>query len=89
MVVGDIVNDVSTTPLTFQPAASVSIMISQAAPNVDDYINLTDGVTSRRCFYYGAAGYGSVANVKVMINNSIYLTIPNVSGGCYSGIQIQ
>lgn len=89
MVAGDIVNGVSAVAFTFQPAASVSLMISQAAANGPDYIYLSDGVTSRACYYYSVSGYGSVANVKVMINNSIYLNIPMASGGTYSGIQIQ
>jgi hypothetical protein len=89
MVVGDIVNGLSTIAFTFQPAASVSVMISQTAPANAEYIYLTDGVDSRIVFYYSDAVGGNVANVKIMINNSIYLKISTGGGGSFSGIQIQ
>lgn len=88
MVVGDIVNGVSAAAFTFQPAATVSIMLSTASCEISAYVFLTDGATVRNCFYWtGNTGIGS--NTKMMINNSIYFSIQHPNGGSYSGIQIQ
>jgi hypothetical protein len=90
MVVGDVVNDVGVigVTLTFQPALGVSIMIS-VAQNYSNFIQITDGVNTG-VLYHGTQGYVDTANVKIMINNTNYLSILSAAdSSVYTGIQIQ
>ena len=90
MAIGDIVSGVGVAgvTLTFQPAVGVSVMIS-VAQNYADMISLTDGVNSGY-LYHGTQGYVQTANVKIMINNTNYLSIASAgNSSVYTGIQIQ
>ena len=52
-------------------------------------IQLTDGVNTAN-LYHGTQGYVQTANVKIMINNTNYLSISSgANSSVYTGIQIQ
>jgi hypothetical protein len=93
MAVGDAVIQMSAggTTLVFQPAATVTVMITQlCGSNASTPMYYTDGtnvseiVTSR-------TNYSSVqSSMKMFINNTIYLQM-NTSGSLFSsfsGVQI-
>ena len=91
MAVGDIINDVQAGAYTFQPAATVEIILTTIFTQVDAWVLLTDGVTSINWNYRNdtASGAGIDSNIKTGITNSVYLSSTNVSGGGYTGIQIK
>ncbi len=85
MAIGDVVSSFSAinTTLFFQPAATVECMVSS-------YFNSTE------CRLYDGTNYsyqikGSNQQVKIFINNSIYLRLDANVGeyGSFSGIQIK
>jgi hypothetical protein len=91
MVVGDIIigQGAVNTVLTFQPAAGVEIMLT-AMGGLSSICEITDGaVTSLINPNPPASSY--LANEKVGINNTHYLSIRAASGyaNYYSGIQIK
>lgn len=93
LAVGDIIvgMGVDLTQLVFQPAASVSIMIS-AIGLYNAYFDLYDGTTNS---VIGSSGTTSAIGThhtgKIFINNSVYLQLraPSAEAPAYSGIQIQ
>ena len=94
MAVGDIVNDVFTTLLTyhyFQPAGTNEVMVTSAFGIDRLRVGLYDGVNIS--WTYGtAAGVatGGGMNVKIGINNAHYLLVfSDVVAPGFSGIQIK
>mgnify|MGYP003646544920 CR=1 FL=1 len=92
MVVGDVVNGIgaASANVVFQPAASVSCMITVAAIR-GNWVQLTDGSLLSLVMDNGAGGSFNNINNKIFIDNSIYL---HVSGGggysaSFTGIQIK
>ncbi len=89
MAVGDIVNGFGliSSVLIFQPAASVSIMISCAFNAAGNQLRLTNGTNT--CYSISSAA--SQLNTKIFINNAIYLNLATGAGDYsgYTGIQIQ
>jgi len=104
MVVGDVVNDVlsllTTTTITFQPAAGVEVVITffgsentVAAQSLVDYF---DGAIIANCF---EATRGNTTDepdrlgMKMFINNTNYLRYNNANAGtiriAFAGIQTQ
>ncbi len=94
MVVGDVVSGFSApaTILNFQPAAGVEIMISAIAMNNNVNLpKLNDGANTTY-LAWGTNEEPSGSNIKVFINNSIYLYIPALPAGevsGFTGIQIK
>jgi len=91
MAVGDVVNDVGIAggSLTFQPAATVSCLITSGSCKDNWRMQLTDGVNSSN-----AETTTGNYQVKIFITNSHYLTVLffGVFGAdtvSYSGIQVQ
>ena len=89
MAVGDIINDVQAGAYTFQPAATVEIILTTIGTSVDAWTYLTDGVTSENLLYRSNPDYSACGNIKVGITNTVYYSSPHAGGGCYSGIQIK
>jgi|TARA_R110000823_G_scaffold252303_2_gene374938 hypothetical protein len=92
MAVGDVVSQIAATGvvLSFQPAVGVEICVT-TAQNAAAWTAITDG-TSIANYWHGshAEGGGRVGNVKIMINNSIYLYIfSSGEPGGFTGIQIK
>jgi|TARA_R110000823_G_scaffold199185_1_gene330294 hypothetical protein len=93
MASGDVVNGLSATnvSLSFQPAATVECAITSMGA-YGQWISITNGVISSVTVN---GGDGTVApsqgNIKLMINNTNYITINAnaTSGGSYTGIQIK
>ena len=94
MAVGDVINGISAdnTALTFQPSVGSSVIITSISNWwINDTWSMTNGVVLSHPAYANSQ-YGSPDNMKMMTNNTIYLTIPAVGVGhvtAYSGIQIQ
>ena len=89
MAVGDIVNglSVSGTPVNFQPAASVSILITTAISWLTSTL-LTDGAIVGYISNGGSNGEQRIQ--KLFINNTNYLQLlGSASGQSYTGIQIK
>jgi hypothetical protein len=92
MAVGDIVSDISGTglALTFQPAASVEIIIT-CAGYYNQWITITDGTSNSLFLNQGTAtSFANVGvNMKVPINNTVYVNFGGYAGqsSMYSGIQ--
>ena len=90
MAVGDMVSGFSATStvLNFQPAVGVSVMITSIG-GVTVWSLLTDGTITTGYTTQTESG-GKQANVKIFINNSLYLRIDSTSyNNTYTGIQIQ
>tara|TARA_R110000824_G_C14807229_1_gene635140 strand:+ start:229 stop:501 length:273 start_codon:yes stop_codon:yes gene_type:complete len=90
MAIGDVVNGMSavSSVFTFQPAISVEVLISYIFRATAEAYGLFDGAT----WAYDNPPIGDSVNIKMFINNSIYLKINAVGGGGvsgYSGIQIK
>jgi len=89
MAVGDIVNGIRNdgSDLVFQPAVGVSICITAACAR-GQWFSATNGVIS--AVLVESQVYPGIASLKLMINNTNYLTLPtDADGEFYSGIQIQ
>jgi hypothetical protein len=93
MAAGDVVNGISAvnTALTFQPAATVEVVLTSLA-NDDDYIRyeITDGALYS--FLIPDDTFYNITNCKVFITNSIYLHIDAIGAGKssgYTGMQIK
>ena len=90
---GDVVSGIKVGAgiLTFQPAASVEILITWSAGWGVAYVGITNGANTAVSYsgYNTGVAYNSV-NMKVPINNTNYLHVDtgNVDTG-YSGIQIK
>jgi len=95
MAVGDIVNGIGLdgTTFSFQPAVSVSIMISDVGSWNDKYYGLNDGTKNSWTGKVSTATATPVSgNNKLFINNTNYLNLAAPNGGefaHYSGIQVQ
>lgn len=95
MAVGDIIigGSADNTVLNFQPAATVSVLIS--AVGLDDetaWLGLTNGVLNSRVGNKGSANPNDNGNMKVFINNTIYLTVIALGAGVFStyhGVQTE
>ena len=89
MAIGDIINSVETVAFSFQPAASVEIIITSVSTNPNnEYVYLTDGANDRISMLYDVSIPSGFTNVKIGITNTYYLKV-TVTGGTYSGIQIK
>jgi hypothetical protein len=88
MVAGDVVSGISAAgPLTFQPALTVEVALTSAGSFSIDH-RLTDGVA----FAFALPRYptSGIGNIKMMINNAIYLNLQaDANGVSYTGIQIK
>jgi hypothetical protein len=91
MVVGDIIigQGAVNTVLTFQPAAGVEIMLT-AMGGLSSICEITDGAVVSLINPNPPSG-SHLANEKVGINNTYYLSIRAVAayGNYYTGIQIK
>jgi hypothetical protein len=88
MAVGDVVNGTAAanTQITFQPAASVEVIIlSCFVKSGTTYI--TDGVNNSAW----DSGANTQTLTKIAINNTVYLIVGAATGqsGAYTGIQIK
>ena len=89
MAVGDIINSVETVAFSFQPAASVEIMLTSVSTNPNsEYVYLTDGANDRIITLFDIAKPSGDTNIKVGITNTYYLKV-TATGGTYSGIQLK
>ena len=89
MAVGDVVSGVSTTDITYQPAAGVEVLITSFGGAADSahYCNLYNGTTAARQDKYVTATNRGGA-VKVFLNNTNYLQIVGTADNRgYTGIQ--
>ena len=89
MAAGDIINGltVSGTPVNFQPAVGVSILITTAVSWLTSTL-LTDGAIVG--YISNSGSNGEQRMTKLFINNSIYLQLfGSVNGQSYTGIQIK
>ena len=90
---GDVVSGIKVGAgiLTFQPAASVEILITFSAGWGVAFIGITNGANTAVSYsgYNTSTNYNSV-NMKIPINNTNYLHVDtgNADTG-YSGIQIK
>lgn len=94
MVAGDVVNGFSAaaTALTFQPAVGSEIMISAIAMNNNTTLPRLDNGVNTTFLAWGTNEEPSGSNIKVFINNSIYLHIQALPAGevsGFTGIQIK
>ena len=97
MVVGDVVSGQSTAAgvsVTFQPAVGVEVAITSFFGGTSSfYIALSDGVLNSVVNMNDSSntvGQRNPCNIKMMINNSLYLlTYANSYPAGYSGIQIK
>jgi len=93
MAVGDVVNGISAanTILTFQPSLGVECIITSAfTETIAGVIALYNGVNF--AYNNAAAADAGVMNIKIFINNSIYLYLSAMGAaayGAYSGLQIK
>tara|TARA_R100001530_G_scaffold107607_1_gene75266 strand:+ start:148 stop:435 length:288 start_codon:yes stop_codon:yes gene_type:complete len=95
MAVGDIVigGSADNTVLNFQPAATVSVLITAAG--LDDesaFIGVTNGVLNSRIGNPANEASNGQGNTKIFINNTIYLTIIALGAGVFStyhGVQAE
>jgi len=92
MAVGDVVNGVFGAGIsTFQPAASVEVAILSGfgvdSQNLD--IGIDNGVIAPNNRSTQSGQMSTANNVKIMINNSVYLYLNNATASGYSGIQIK
>jgi hypothetical protein len=90
MAVGDTVSGMSAVgaDLTFQPAASISVMITSFT-NYTVWCRITDGTLSALA-YNNTSASGGPWSTKIIVDNTNYLKIDadTVSSAAYSGIQI-
>jgi len=93
MTVGDIVNGVSNSALTFQPAGSNVICITSVlGGNASQlYSELTNGTIFAVSMVAKSSDWSINGNsTKIMINNTNYLRVNSGGGGMgYTGIQIK
>ena len=91
MVVGDVVAGVfdAATTMTFQPALSVEIVLTSISSYGNNCL-LTDGAITSILSTGNSTSIDTTTS-KVMINNTIYLTVnaASANGSSYSGIQIK
>jgi len=95
MVVGEIIIGASgdNTALTFQPALGVTVLIT--AVGLDDetaWFGLTDGVSNTRVGNKANVVPNDQGNLKVFINNTIYLSFIALGAGVistYHGVQVE
>ena len=92
MAVGDVVNGISAinTIITFQPAAGVECMISSNGLGAAGAaIVVTDGILTSWQYSTLPRYQVDTGNMKLFINNAIYLRVSATPGssGSYSGIQ--
>ena len=91
MAVGDMVSGISaaSTQLTFQPAASVVILITTVGA-VNAWAKITDGTLTNGYTINTSTNGGQQNNAKLFINNSLYLVLDVTAyNTTYSGIQVQ
>lgn len=87
MAVGDIIIGASgdNTVLNFQPAVGVTVCIT--AIGLDDetaWFGLTNGVLNSRVGNKGSANPNNNGNMKVFIDNTVYLTVIGLGAGVFS-----
>jgi hypothetical protein len=89
MAVGDVVNDVGADNviLDFQPAAGIEAVITSFGSDGGTVpISLYDGTNRSLC------EAAPMLNIKMFVNNSNYMRIPNAGAGKFNnftGIQIK
>ena len=94
MAAGDVVadiNDIPTgSPVNFQPAAGVEVLITSiATENAESRVYQTDGVIENT-IVTGVFKSGEKPAIKIFLNNSVYMKMWSASGTwmiSYSGIQ--
>jgi len=96
LTAGDIVNDIGldNTPFSFQPAASVQVVIKSGFMNgIGGYLKLTDGVKETYLWNGTTIYQGSgMSSIDVFINNTNYLKFDGLGVGkfaAYTGVQIK
>ena len=93
MTVGDVVNGMSATgtALTYQPAGTIEVLISTIAFNDNaKRPQLTNGTNTSFISWSTTGGDPDPANLKIFINNTIYLRLDNLVAGevtAFSGLQ--
>ncbi len=92
MTSGDVVNGISplATTITFQPAATTEYAITSIGSHLR-WVNVTDGALVGRIYESNVNQDAVGANVKIMINNTIYIQVDTTPGqsGYYTGIQLK
>jgi|TARA_R110000822_G_scaffold194023_1_gene332343 hypothetical protein len=98
MVVGDVVGAFSSalnTILVFQPALGVSVLVTSTYDHNNgakvSIRNSTTVATDESLSVSPAAGSSNTGNLKIMIDNTVYLNIGAFTpggNGAFSGIQI-
>ena len=93
MAAGDVVNGMSATgtALTYQPALGVEVMVSTIAFNHNaKRPELTNGTNTSFISWSTSGINPDPANLKIFINNTIYLRLDNLVAGevtAFSGLQ--
>ena len=95
MAVGDVIAQIGLVgaALNYQPAAGVEVMVTTFGSN-SSWVNVTNGVDVCRLIWapMASTSYTGSTNMKLLINNTIYLQVFNPSAGnfaSFSGIQIK
>lgn len=93
MVAGDVVSGIGAAgaAIIFQPAAGVEVMITAIFWDVGSgYIQITNGaLTTAGTLHATNRIQGNTMGMKILINNTNYLSIPAFAGAShgYTGIQ--
>ena len=91
MAVGEVISEITATigsMVSFQPAATVEIMVLYIVGNGTLYAGLNNGVIDT--YQNQTANTGRAILIKMGITNSLYLEInASATGAAYSGIQIK
>jgi hypothetical protein len=88
MASGDLIGGRSNAALTFQPAASVSIMITSASAFNGAYVLIVDSAGNSEAGYTSNTGTNTQLNTKIAITNSLWISF-NGAGNSFTGIQIK
>ena len=90
MAVGDVVSGINDggSVLNFQPAAGIECCITGAG-GTNQWTAVTNGVIVANITHGTHTSNSSRTNMKIMINNTIYLTILTGDQQQYTGIQIK
>ena len=97
MAVGDVVADVDSVtagaPVDFQPAAGTEYVITAFSTNsANATLELYNGAVNSQLIKNVASPNGNTANLKIFINNTVYIRRVSSTGTVkagYTGIQIK
>lgn len=87
MAVGDIVGARSAIPFTFQPAATVQVMLTAVSTSDPNWIAIEDSTSINNMLYFGNGAWGTTSNVKIGITNALWIHF--YTNGAYTGIQVK